>query len=187
MRRCSTRCHSYEGPVLCFARGICDQNSQHATYNERWRMGRNVKTSVNLWWLQLLKRQILTFLPSHRFGTERSEVRIRSPRPIIKTFYISRSNSELPRTNRERICQRPQGSDDSTSSRSSPRENHRTYSKTEAAGPKSKRSNRHSSFLNIRVHRVQRIKTDTLSRNVNMISCIEPAAPDGQDGAEGTS
>src|SRR5258705_7022622 len=120
------------------------------------------------------------------FGTERSEVRIRSPRPIIKTFYISSRTVNFPALNRERICQRPEGSDDFTSSRSSPRENHRTYSKTEAAGPKSKRSNRHSSFLNIRVHRVQCIKTDTLNRNVNIISCIEPAAPDGQDGAEGT-
>ncbi len=29
-----------------------------------------------------MKRQILTFLPNHWFGTERSEVRILSPRPI---------------------------------------------------------------------------------------------------------
>ena len=50
-------------------------------------MGRNVKTLRNLWWLQLLKRQKLTFLPNHRVGTERSEVRILSPRPLISTTY----------------------------------------------------------------------------------------------------
>src|SRR5258705_3817804 len=50
-------------------------------------MGRNVKTLENLWWLQLLKRQKLTFSPNYRFGTERSEVRILSPRPIISTTY----------------------------------------------------------------------------------------------------
>ncbi len=38
-------------------------------------------TPVNPWWLQLLKRQKLTFLPKPRFGTESSEVRILSPRP----------------------------------------------------------------------------------------------------------
>jgi hypothetical protein len=63
---------------------ICGQNFQHAT-DTRWqRMGRDVKTLVNPWWLQLLKRQLLTFLPSVRFGTERSEVQILSPRPIWK-------------------------------------------------------------------------------------------------------
>ena len=45
--------------------------------------GTECKNLINLWWLQLLKRQKLTFLPNHRFGTERSEVRILSPRPII--------------------------------------------------------------------------------------------------------
>src|SRR6266571_7389454 len=50
-------------------------------------MGRDVKTLVNLWWLQLLKRQILTFLPNPWFGTERSEVRILSPRPIESKTY----------------------------------------------------------------------------------------------------
>src|SRR6266849_7164447 len=43
--------------------------------------GTGCKTLVNPWWLQLLKRQKLTFLPQLRFGTERSEVRILSPRP----------------------------------------------------------------------------------------------------------
>ena len=42
-------------------------------------MRTNVKTLEILWWLQLLKRQILTLLPSLRFGTVRSEVRILSP------------------------------------------------------------------------------------------------------------
>src|SRR5258705_13716659 len=50
-------------------------------------MGRNVKIPGNLWWLQLSKRQKLTFLPNSSFGTERSEVRILSPRPNISTTY----------------------------------------------------------------------------------------------------
>ncbi|MBA3356287.1 MAG: hypothetical protein H0U18_10225 [Pyrinomonadaceae bacterium] len=36
-----------------------------------------------IWWLQLFKRQILTFLPYYSFETERSEVRIVSPRPLF--------------------------------------------------------------------------------------------------------
>src|SRR5690349_8038969 len=40
------------------------------------------KTLEIPWWLQLSKRQILTFLPRLSFGTVRSEVRILSPRPI---------------------------------------------------------------------------------------------------------
>src|SRR6185437_7240016 len=44
--------------------------------------GNGCKTLEIPWWLQLSKRQILTFLPRLSFGTVRSEVRILSPRPI---------------------------------------------------------------------------------------------------------
>jgi len=44
--------------------------------------GTQCKNLSKSWWLQLLKRQKLTLLPNPRFGTERSEVQILSPRPI---------------------------------------------------------------------------------------------------------
>ena len=44
--------------------------------------GNYLKTLINSWWLQLLKWQKLSFLPNLLFGTERSEVRILSPRPV---------------------------------------------------------------------------------------------------------
>ena len=47
---------------------ICGQNSQHSTDNEWQRMGTDVKTLEFLWWLQLLKWQILTFLPRPNSG-----------------------------------------------------------------------------------------------------------------------
>ena len=47
---------------------ICDQNIQQPMDTGSQRMGRNVKTLENLWWLQILKRQELTFLPNHWFG-----------------------------------------------------------------------------------------------------------------------
>jgi len=40
------------------------------------------------WWLQLSKRQILTFLSRLTFGTVRSEVRILSPRPVTHNSSI---------------------------------------------------------------------------------------------------
>jgi hypothetical protein len=49
----------------------------------------------NLWWLQLLKRHLLNKVPDHRFGTERSEVRILSPRPIaLKALEIDERLAE---------------------------------------------------------------------------------------------
>src|SRR6185369_6523822 len=50
-------------------------------------MGTDVKTLEIPWWLQLSKRQILTFLPRLTFGTVRSEVRILSPRPVKSSIY----------------------------------------------------------------------------------------------------
>jgi len=50
-------------------------------------MGTDVKSLEIPWWLQLSKRQILTFLPRLSFGTVRSEVRILSPRPINSSIY----------------------------------------------------------------------------------------------------
>src|SRR5688572_32913497 len=51
------------------------------------RNGKRCKTLEILWWLQLSKRQILTFLPRLSFGIVRSEVRILSPRPINSSTY----------------------------------------------------------------------------------------------------
>jgi hypothetical protein len=42
---------------------ICGQNSQHSSVRGWQRMGKNCKSLDFPWWLQLLKRQILTFLP----------------------------------------------------------------------------------------------------------------------------
>src|SRR6185369_9654473 len=50
-------------------------------------MGTDVKSLEIPWWLQLSKRQILTFLPRLSFGTVRSEVRILSPRPVKSSIY----------------------------------------------------------------------------------------------------
>src|SRR6185369_8214401 len=49
--------------------------------------GNGCKTLRFPWWLQLSKRQILTFLPRLSFGTVRSEVRILSPRPVKSSTY----------------------------------------------------------------------------------------------------
>src|SRR5687768_18313642 len=51
------------------------------------RNGKRCKTLEILWWLQLSKRQILTFLPRLSFGIVRSEVRILSPRPVNSSIY----------------------------------------------------------------------------------------------------
>src|SRR5688572_15346736 len=51
------------------------------------RNGKRCKTLEILWWLQLSKRQILTFLPRLSFGIVRSEVRILSPRPNKSSIY----------------------------------------------------------------------------------------------------
>jgi len=49
--------------------------------------GNECKNLEILWWLQLLKRQILTFLPRLSFRTVRSVVRIHSPRPTTSSTY----------------------------------------------------------------------------------------------------
>src|SRR5688572_16998322 len=61
-------------------------------------MGTNVKTLGFPWWLQLSKRQILSFLPRLSFGTVRSEVRILSPRPVIHRFesHVTHSQTLFP-------------------------------------------------------------------------------------------
>jgi hypothetical protein len=58
---------------------ICGQNSQHITAYCVVKNGNGCKILKIPWWLQLSKRQILTFLPRLSFGTVRSEVRILSP------------------------------------------------------------------------------------------------------------
>src|SRR5258705_2613527 len=71
-------------PAVAVQMPVGDLGPESPAHNVYWSVadGTKCKTLRNLWWLQLLKRQILTFLPNHWFGTERSEVRILSPRPI---------------------------------------------------------------------------------------------------------
>src|SRR6266508_104500 len=69
------------GPVPCGQFVDRIPSTRRVTGRSGWE---RCKTLENLRWLQLLKRQRLTFLPDQRFGTVRSVVRILSPRPIIQ-------------------------------------------------------------------------------------------------------
>jgi hypothetical protein len=62
-RVCQLKIVSTEGFAPKTLWPICGQNLQHSTVRRWQRMGKNRKTLNILWWLQLLKRQILTFLP----------------------------------------------------------------------------------------------------------------------------
>jgi len=86
-------CNDYEdpSPFSVFVSLPCGQfvdrilSTRPITNGKEWE--RIVKTLEIPWWLQLSKRQILTFLPRLRFGTVRSEVRILSPRPVKSDTY----------------------------------------------------------------------------------------------------
>ncbi len=73
-------------------------STQPITNGKEWERMSNLKIP---WWLQLSKRQILTFLPRLSFGTVRSVVRIHSPRPVnlhlIKNLRSSASDDRFSR------------------------------------------------------------------------------------------
>src|SRR5258705_6258146 len=81
-------------PAVAVQMPVGDLGPESPAHNVYWSVadGTKCKTLRNLWWLQLSKRQILTFLPNHWFGTERSEVRILSPRPLLLRKWTTRQS-----------------------------------------------------------------------------------------------